>query len=189
MRTATTVFVAGSLLVFASCSSSSNDQTDGGGYAAFGNTGTGASNTGATGASNTGATGNASTGATGNTGTGLTGTGNAGSSDCALGNACSTPSSTCVNGNVECTCLNNVWSTCSHRQRRRRNQRDRGQRDRGQRDRRRLDRRHRRGWRQHGRRRDWRPGHRDRWLRHGLERRQVQSAGALLRDRCHRIDA
>jgi hypothetical protein len=112
MRTATTVFVAGSLLVFASCSSSSNDQTDGGGYAAFGNTGTGANNTGATGASNTGATGTGNTG-TGNTGTGLTGTGAGTSSDCALGNACSTQGSSCVNADVQCTCNNGVWNPCN----------------------------------------------------------------------------
>ena len=185
MRTATTVFVAGSLLVFASCSSSSNDQTDAGGYAAFGNTGTGASNTGATGASNTGATGNASTGATGNTGTGLTGTGAGGNTDCALGNACSTPSSTCVNGDVQCTCLNNVWSTCiivsgaggasgtgangagggSTT----------GATGAGG-----------------GNTGDGGTGGQDTGtggVRHGLERRQVQSTGALLRDRCDRIDA
>jgi hypothetical protein len=119
MRTRTTVFVAGSLLIFASCSSSQNGDGTGG-YGANNGTGTGATGVGANangasanGASANGATGNSgtgntSTGATGNTGVG--GTGN--NSDCQLGNNCSTTNATCTNSNYQCTCVNLRWSNC-----------------------------------------------------------------------------
>jgi hypothetical protein len=34
---------------------------------------------------------------------------------CRLSNACATPDSTCLNGNVECTCINGVWASCALR--------------------------------------------------------------------------
>jgi hypothetical protein len=133
MRTASTVFVAGSLLVFASCSSSQNGNGNGGYGAstnpngATGNQGAsangasangatsnsgssnGASNTGAsnTGASNTGATSGSGTGATGNNTGGGSGTG------CAFGNSCTAQGSYCVSGNIMCQCSNGQWSLCS----------------------------------------------------------------------------
>jgi hypothetical protein len=114
MRTAKTVFVAGSLLVFASCSSSSNDQGDGGYNGNGAANGTGANSNGASsnGASSNGASSNgaSSNGATGNGAN--TGVGGSGNSDCALGNSCSTNNSTCNNGNIVCTCANGSWSSC-----------------------------------------------------------------------------
>jgi hypothetical protein len=59
------------------------------------------------------ATGGRTTTNTGGVANSSTGTGATGDTSCALGNACSTPNSTCVNGNVECKCQSGVWNPCT----------------------------------------------------------------------------